>query len=179
MNRSTLVGVVVGAVAVTAIGAYASTKGGFNPWQDYAEVIAIEPAFDTNKVARQVCRDEAVTQQAAVKDEKRIAGTAIGAVIGGVLGSQVGHGDGQKLATAAGAVAGGYAGNKVQKKMQQGNTETVMQQHCETVYDSHKIPAGFQVTYRLDGKEGVVQMDRDPGKRIPVKDGALVLNDAS
>jgi len=179
MNNSLLAGVIVGAVVVTAIGAYASTQVDMNPWQDYADVIAVEPGFTTNRVARQVCHEEAVTQQVPVKDEKRIAGTAIGAVIGGVLGNQVGDGDGQKLATAAGAVAGGYAGNKVQKRMQEGNTETALEQRCETVYDSNKVPAGYQVTYLLDGKQGVVQMDRDPGKRIPVKDGALVLNDAS
>jgi uncharacterized protein YcfJ len=110
-----------------------------------------------------------------VKDEKRIAGTAIGAVIGGVLGNQIGDGDGQKLATAAGAVAGGYAGSKVQKGMQEGNTETIVVQGCETVYDNQKIPAGYQVTYLLDGKQGVVRMDHDPGKRIRVEDGELVL----
>ena len=41
------------------------------------------------------------------------------------MGNQVGSGDGKKIATAAGAVAGGYAGNKVQKHMQENNTETV------------------------------------------------------
>ncbi len=175
MNRNTLIGVIAGAVAVTALGAYATTRA----MQDYATVVSVAPAYDTNKVARQACRDEAVTQQAPVKDERRIAGTAIGAVIGGVLGNQVGGGDGKKLATVAGAAAGGYAGNKVQKQMQEGNTETVMQEHCQTVYDSQKTPAGYVVTYLLDGKQGVVQMDHDPGQRILVKDGALVLGNAS
>ncbi len=172
MNRNTLIGVIAGAVAVTALGAYATTHA----MKDYATVISVAPAYDTNNVARQACRDEAVTQQAAVKDEKRIAGTAIGAVIGGVLGNQVGSGDGKKLATVAGAAAGGYAGNQVQKQMQEGNTETVLQQRCQTVYDSQKSQAGYVVTYVLDGKQGVVQMDHDPGRQIPVKDGALVLS---
>lgn len=175
MDRNTLIGIVAGAVAVTAIGAYASTRA----MRDYATVVSVAPAYDTSSVARQACRDEAVTQQAAVKDEKRIAGTAIGAVIGGVLGSQVGSGDGKKLATVAGAAAGGYAGNQVQKQMQEGNTETVMQERCQTVYDSQKMPSGYLVTYLLDGKQGVVQMDHDPGKRILVKDGALVLGNDS
>jgi uncharacterized protein YcfJ len=129
MNRNALIGVIAGAVAVTALGAYATTRA----MQDHA---AVAQTHDTNRVARQVCTNEAVTQQAPVKDERRIAGTAIGAVIGGVLGNQVGGGDGKKLATVAGAAAGGYAGNKVQKQMQEGNTETVMQEHCQTVYDS-------------------------------------------
>lgn len=175
MNNTLLAGLIVGGVVIAAVGAYASTQTNLNPWQEYAQVVTVEPAFDNKQTPRQVCNDEAVTQQVPVKDEKRIAGTAIGAVIGGVLGNQIGDGDGQKLATAAGAVAGGYAGSKVQKGMQEGNTETIVVQGCETVYDNQKIPAGYQVTYLLDGKQGVVRMDHDPGKRIRVEDGELVL----
>jgi uncharacterized protein YcfJ len=175
MNNSLLAGLILGGVVITAVGAYASTQMNLNPWQEYAQVVSVEPAFDNNRIPRQVCNDGTVTQQVPVKDERRIAGTAIGAVIGGVLGNQVGGGDGKKLATAAGAVAGGYAGNKVQKRMQEGNTETVAVQGCQTVYDYQKIPAGYQVTYVLDGRQGVVRMDHDPGKKIRVEDGALVL----
>jgi uncharacterized protein YcfJ len=109
-----------------------------------------------------------------VKDEReRRRGNA---GIGGVLGHQVGSGDGNKLATAAGAVAGGYAGSKVQKGMQEGNTETNLEQRCGTVYDNQKVSAGFEVTYLLDGKQGIVRMDHDPGKRIPVENGELDLS---
>jgi uncharacterized protein YcfJ len=176
MNNSLLAGAIVGGVVLAAVGAYASTRVDMNPWQDYADVVAVAPAFTTNRVARQVCHEESVTQQVPVKDERRVAGTVIGAVIGGVLGNQVGGGDGKKLATVAGAAAGGYAGNKVQKQMQEGNTETVPGQSCETVYDSNDVPAGYKVTYVLDGKQGTVTMDHNPGVRIPVKNGALILS---
>jgi len=179
MNNTVLAGAIVGGVVLTAVGAYASTRIDLNPWKDYADVVAVEPAFTTNRIARQVCHEETVTQQVPIKDEKRVAGTAIGAVIGGVLGNQVGSGDGKKLATVAGAAAGGYAGNKVQQRMQQGNTETVPGQSCETVYDSNDVPAGYKVTYMLDGKQGIITMDHNPGARIPVKNGALVLSNPS
>ena len=175
MKNSLLAPLILGGAVAVAVGAYASTRTDLNPWQDYADVVSVAPAFDNQQTARQACNDEAVTQQVPVKDEKRVAGTAIGAVIGGVLGNQVGGGDGKKIATAAGAVAGGYAGNKVQTNMQENNTETVVEQRCEDVYDNEKIPAGFDVTYLLDGKQGVVRMDHDPGKRIPVENGALDL----
>ena len=175
MKNSLLAGLILGGAVVVAVGAYAGTRSNMNPWQDYADVVAVAPAFDNRQTERQVCRDEAVTQQVPVKDEKRIAGVAIGAVVGGVLGNQVGSGDGKKLATAAGAVAGGYAGSKIQKNMQENNTETSLEQRCGTVYDNQKIPAGFDVTYVLDGKQGVVRMDHDPGKRISVKNGELDL----
>jgi uncharacterized protein YcfJ len=176
MKNSLLAPLILGGVVVVAVGAYASTQTNLNPWQDYADVVSIEPAFDDKQVGRYVCNDEGVTQQVPVKDEKRIAGTAIGAVIGGVLGNQIGSGDGKKLATAAGAVAGGYGGSKVQKRMQEGNNETVVEERCGTVYDIQKMPAGYQVTYLLDGKQGVVRMDHDPGKRIRVENGELDLS---
>jgi uncharacterized protein YcfJ len=175
MNNSLLAGLILGGVVVTAVGAYASTQTDLNPFQDYADVVAIETAFDIKQTSRQVCKDEAVTQQVPVKDEKRIAGAAIGAVVGGVLGNQIGSGDGNKIATVAGAVGGGYAGSKIQKGMQERNTETVVGNGCETVYLNEEIPAGYQVTYMLDGKQGEVRMDHDPGNRIRVENGELVL----
>jgi uncharacterized protein YcfJ len=176
MKNSVLAPLILGGVVVVAVAAYAGTRTDLNPWQDYADVVVAAPAFDNQQTARQACNDEALTQQVPIKDEKRVAGTAIGAVIGGVLGNQVGDGDGKKIATAAGAVAGGYAGNKVQKRMQEGNTETVVEQRCGIVYNNQEIPAGFDVTYLLDGKQGVVRMDHDPGKRIRVENGELDLS---
>ena len=175
MNKSTLAGVAVGAAAVVAVGAFATTRLDSGPFQSFAEVVSVEPAFQTKQVPRQVCRDEVVTRQKPVKDEKRIAGTAIGAVVGGVLGNQVGGGTGKTIATAAGAVAGGYAGNKIQKEIQQGNTESMVEQRCETVYDTRQTAAGFDVTYELDGRQAVVHMDHHPGERIRVENGELVL----
>ncbi len=170
MNNRILAGAIVATVAATAVGAVA-VNNGYDPLQDYATVVAVETAYETKRVARQVCGDEAVLQQAPVKDENRIAGTAIGAVVGGVLGNQIGDGRGQTAATIAGAAAGGYAGNKIQKRMQEGNLEESVEQRCVTVYDTESIPVGFDVTYELDGVERVVRMDRDPGERIPVEDG--------
>ena len=38
------------------------------------------------------------------------------------------------------------------------------------------LEAGFDVTYEVDGVQKVVRMDREPGRRIPVEDGELVLS---
>ena len=96
MKNSLLAPLILGGAVVVAVGAYAGTRTDLNPWQDYADVVSVAPAFDNQQTARQACNDEAVTQQVPIKDEKRVAGTAIGAVIGGVLGNQVGSGDGKK-----------------------------------------------------------------------------------
>src|SRR5688572_10106775 len=174
MKNSLLAPLILGGAVVVAVGAYAGTR--MNAWQDYADVVSVVPAFDNQQTAREECNDEAVTQQVPIKDEKRVAGTAIGAVIGGVLGNQVGSGDGKKLATAAGDVAGGYAGSKTQKRLQEGNTETVVEHRWKAFYDNQKVPGGFDVTYLLDGTQGIVRMDHDPGKRIPLENGELDLS---
>src|SRR5262245_60086062 len=174
MTTSLVTGLVVGAVAVTAVGAIAGYK--MRDRDSYAEVVNVKPITETIRTPREDCRDVEVTKQQPAKDEKRLAGTAIGAVVGGIIGHQVGSGRGNDAATVAGAAAGGYAGNRIQKNRQETNTYTTTEHKCETVYDKHEKQAGYDVEYRLEGRTGTVRMDHDPGTRIPVKDGQLVLN---
>lgn len=172
MNKSLLIGLVLGAIVVTAGGAIAGLDL-FKP--KFAEVLAVEPVTKQIKTPREECREVAVTRQAPVKDQKRVTGTVIGAVVGGVLGSQIGSGDGRKLATAAGAAAGGFAGNRVQRGMQERNTRTVTETRCKTVFDTSQKVIGYDVKYQLGKQTDTVRMDFDPGERIPVQDGQLVL----
>jgi uncharacterized protein YcfJ len=174
MNKSLVVGLVAGAVIATGAGAFAGYKILRGP--EFAQVVDVKPVMKTVRTPRQQCHDEQITQQAPTRDPHQITGAVVGAVVGGVLGHQVGGGSGKKLATVAGAAAGGYAGNRVQKNLQERNTITTTQQRCETVYDSHQERIGFDVRYRIGDEEGKVRMDRDPGERIPVRDGKLVLD---
>ncbi|HKZ73132.1 MAG TPA: glycine zipper 2TM domain-containing protein [Steroidobacteraceae bacterium] len=175
MDKSMVKGLVIGAVVAVTGGAVAGYKL-IDSQPKFAEVLAVEQVTKTVRTPREVCRDEVVTQQAPTRDPKRLTGTAIGAVVGGVLGNQIGDGSGRTVATVAGAAAGGYAGNRVQERMQKGNTVQTTEQRCTTVYDTHKEPQGYDVRYRLDETEGTVRMQHDPGKRIAVKDGALVID---
>jgi uncharacterized protein YcfJ len=145
------------------------------PAPSFARVVASTPVVETERVAREVCRDEQVVRQKPVQDEKRVAGAALGAIVGGVLGNQVGDGDGQKIATAAGAIAGGVAGSKIQKRVQQGNTETVTEKRCETVYDTKEKTVGWDVRYRIGEQVQTVRMDSDPGvgAQLPLRNGRL------
>jgi uncharacterized protein YcfJ len=180
VNKSLLVGTVLGAVAVTAGGAFATyslVKGGA---PEYAQVLGAQPINEQIKTPRQVCKDVAVTHERPVKDQHQIMGSVLGAVAGGLLGNQVGAGNGKKLATVAGAVGGGYAGNRVQNHMQNSDTYTTNQKRCNTVNDISSKVVGYDVKYQLDGKVGQVRMDRDPGSQIPVdKQGQLVLGQAA
>ena len=175
MNKSMLVGAVLGAVGVTAGGAVA-TYSLVNKGPEYAQVTDVQPIKQQVKTPREVCKDVTVTRQAPVKDQHQIAGTVVGALAGGLLGNQIGGGTGKKIATVAGAVGGGYAGNKVQEGMQERDTYTTTETRCSTVNDTSEKVVGYDVKYLLDGKAGQVRMDRDPGSQIPVdKSGRLVL----
>jgi uncharacterized protein YcfJ len=178
LNKSMLIGLAGGAAAATAIGGIASYEVSHRgaAHADYAEVVSVQQVFKEVRLAHKVCGEVPVTREAPVKDQNRLAGTAIGAVLGGILGDQVGNGNGRTVAAIAGAAAGGYAGNTVQKNMQQSDRQTVMEERCRMEYSNEKQPLGYNVTYHLDGKQHVVRMDHDPGPRIPVKDGHLVLS---
>ena len=177
MDKSTINGIVIGVVIATAGGAIASYTMMGDKAPAYAEVVNVEELTETINTPREVCEDVAVTKKAPVKDEHKIAGTAIGAVVGGLLGNQIGGGSGKTVATVAGAAAGGYAGNKVQGNMQDKDTYTTTERRCNTVTDSHENVVGYNVTYMLGDNEGKVRMDREPGSRIPLdENGQLVLN---
>ena len=174
MNKSMIMGTLLGVGIATTGGAIASYQ--FLKEPSYAEVISSVPVTKTTKIPRQECHNETVVRQKPVKDTNRVAGKVIGAVVGGALGNQVGGGSGKKVATVAGAVAGGYAGDKVQANMQANDTYTTVEQRCKTVYDSREDITGYDVTYRLKDKESSLRLDYDPGSRIPVENGQLVLN---
>lgn len=175
MAKSMLIGAIVGAGIVLSLSAVAGFRALQGP--QYAEVVDVSPVHKKVKTSEEVCNDVPVVHKAPVKDENRIAGTVIGGVVGGMLGNQVGGGFGNKLATVAGAAGGAYAGNQIQKNMQDQDTSTSVERRCRMVQKAHDRVVGYDVRYRLDGKEGTVRMDQPPpGKRLPVEDGQLVLN---
>ena len=147
MNNTALAGIIVGGVVLAAAGSIVANSG-YNPLQKYAEVVSVEPAFDTTRTPRQVCGDEAALAQAAVPGSAPVATTPEPA----------------PAAAKAEPPAAPKAG-----------AEADASSDCVVVYDTRSVQAGFEVTYELDGAQKVVRMDRDPGKRIPVEDGELVL----
>ncbi len=173
MNKQLFIGGIVGALAVTAVGAVA----GYRMMDDrnYAPVLSVKNATRSVSSPREECHDEVVTLTRPTKDPHRITGTVIGALVGGVVGNQFGGGKGKDLATGVGAVGGGYAGNKVQENLQEKNTYQETQRKCQTVQDRRQEPAGYSVTYRFNGQVQTVHMDHDPGKRIAIENGAPIL----
>jgi uncharacterized protein YcfJ len=174
MDSSMIKGVVIGGIAmvVASAGAVTGYKALTKP--KFAEVVTVKEVTETIVTPREECHDVQVQKQAPVKDSQRIAGTVIGGVAGGLLGNSIGGGTGRTVATVAGAAGGAYVGNKVQKNMQEKNVVTTTARHCKTVNDTTQNFLGYDVTYRLEGKEGVVRTSFKPGPTLPVKDGQVV-----
>ena len=170
MKKPIIIGSIIAALGIAggvAVGAYQSSESG----PRYADIVSVDPIVQTSSTPREVCENVTVTHQRPVKDENRIAGTAIGAIVGGVVGNQFGGGSGKKIMTAAGAVGGGLAGNQVQQQMQRGDTYQTTEQRCSTVNDSKQETVGYDVRYRYDGEVHEAKLDDKPeGERVLMRD---------
>lgn len=175
MEKSMIKGIVIGVLtmvvlAVAAVGGYKALSQ-----PKFADVVAVKEVTETVVIPREECRNVAVQQRAPVSDPDRVAGTVIGGIAGGVLGNQIGSGSGQAIATIAGAAGGAYVGNKVQDSMQKGDVVTATKRSCKTVYDKSQKLIGYDVTYRLNDKEGVVRTSFMPSDTLPVEKGKVVV----
>jgi len=173
MEKSMFKGIAIGiatvALAVTGIAGYKA----LNPKS--ADVVAVKEVTQTIETPRKECRDVLVRQQVSASDPNRIAGTVIGGVAGGVLGNQIGRGGGNAVATIVGAAGGAYVGNQVQGGMQKNDVVTTTKRKCSTVYDKSQQVVGYDVTYRLKGKEEMVRTAYRPGATLPVEHGQVVV----
>jgi len=173
MNKSMLVGSVIGAIAVTALGSVAGYKY-LDQEPQYAEVVSSKAIIETYSEPVEQCKDVIVQQKKAVKDENQITGTVLGAVVGGVLGNQIGGGSGKKVATVAAAAAGGYAGKQVQQDMQNNDVENQSKRVCKTVQQQKERTVGYDVRYLLNGELKNIRMDQKPAEKILIKDGQVI-----
>lgn len=173
METSMIKGIAIGGIAMVVLAAGAVTGYKVLVKPKFAEVVAVKEITETIKTPREVCEDVPVRQQAPVKDTNRLTGTVIGGLAGGLLGNQIGGGRGKTVATVVGAAGGAYVGNQVQKSMQKSDVVTTTKHVCKTVYDKSQKVVGYDVTYRLEGKEGVVRTSFNPGATLPVKNGQV------
>ncbi|MGE5161503.1 MAG: glycine zipper 2TM domain-containing protein [Betaproteobacteria bacterium] len=175
MDKSMVKGVVIGGIAMVVLTGGAVTGYRAMNQPNHADVVNVKEVTQAVSTPRQECRDVQVQKQAPVQDENRVAGTVIGGVAGGLLGNQIGGGRGKTIATVAGAAGGAYAGNQVQKNMQEKDVVTTTETRCTTVNETSRKVVGYDVTYRVDGKDKVVRTSFRPGSQLPLKDGQPVL----
>lgn len=157
MNNTALAGIIVGGVVLAAAGSIVANSG-YNPLQKYATVVSVEPAFDTTRTPRQVCGDEAALAQASMPGNPTAAAAP-----------------GAPAPVSVPAPASAPAKPEPSTASKAGDAEADASAECVVVFDTSSVQSGFDVTYELDGAQKVVRMDRDPGKRIPVEDGEIVV----
>lgn len=174
MDKSMIKGIAVGGVAMVMLGAGAVTGYRAIATPSHADVVSVKDVAETVLTPHEHCENVLVRHKAAVQDEKRIAGSVVGGIAGGLLGSAIGGGNGKTLATVAGVAAGGYAGNQVQRNLQDRDVTTTSERRCRSVNEKSQRVVAYLVTYRLNGKEGVVRTSFRPGSTLPVKDGQVV-----
>ena len=107
MNKSMLVGTILGIAVATTGGVVAGYKLLQSDEPQEQSLAVIE-----HGTVSELC-DPTATEP---RDKHRIAGTAIGAVVGGAVGNDIGDSD---VTTAAGAAAGAFAGHEIQKRLQE------------------------------------------------------------
>jgi len=129
---------------------------------DYARVVSVSKISGP----RQVCTDRTVVERRKPEDERRVAGTVIGAIAGGLIGNKIGRGRGRTVATVGGAVAGGAIGREVQGAHQDRDTVTRVVKHCRPVTPSEEGQVLYDVVYSYQSQNFHVRLDYDPGDRI-------------
>jgi uncharacterized protein YcfJ len=169
MFKGITIGIATAALAVAGVTGYKSA------YPKAADVVAVTEVTQTIETPRKECKDVQVQERASTSDPNRIAGTVIGGVAGGVLGNQIGRGGANAVATIVGAAGGAYVGNQVQGSMQKSDVVTTTKRKCTTVYDKSQQVVGYDVTYRLKGKEEMVRTAYRPGATLPVENGRVVV----
>ena len=181
MRKPVLLGVIGTAVLLSA-GAVAGYVALKNP--AYAEVVSVEPVKQMITTPEKLCSDEKITRRVPVEDQSDDVPPNPGLggrVISGMGGLPVATGAGGKVLSGTAASAGAQRMNdansaRPQKKKPEKTYATTVT-HCRTTTQVSERTVAYDVRYRLHGRTSKIRMDHDPGKRIPVKDGKLVLRD--
>jgi uncharacterized protein YcfJ len=182
--------ILLGAVIAMAIVISAGVLAAYAAWKSpaYAEVVSVEPVKQAVSLPEKVCRDKEVARRQPVKDAiqdaERNADTVSSGTVRDRVAQTVGTGTGGTVVTGKGAVAASNdkalrqkGQEKVPHKVAENSTEktTMTERHCSTALRHSETVVGYDVRYRLHGKTSKVRMDHDPGKRIPVRNGQVVL----
>jgi uncharacterized protein YcfJ len=174
MKKKILMGAAIGAAAVLSAGATA----GYLAWKNpaYAEVVGVEPVTQVVTTQDKTCRSLQAAQRKSAREDEPIIGTVIDGMAGGVVRRQDANGVASVVSTRAELLGRETAGDQAQKKIQEKDTYSADGKHCRGRNRVSAKVVAYDVRYRLYGKTSKVRMDHDPGQRLPVKDGKVVIN---
>ncbi len=128
-----------------------------------AKVISSTPVVAQVETPRQVCYDEVRSEPARSSG----AGAIIGAIAGAALGNAVGRGSGRALATGAGLIGGAVLGDHVENDGRPGQQRVVQRCQQQAAYENRVV--AYDVVYEVGGQRYTTQMDREPGRTMPVQ----------
>lgn len=164
-------------VVVTVAGtAQASHEGGprDGAYYTWAEVVDARPIVKIvqYREPQESCWEETVRRDGHGHGYRSRTPIVLGGILGGVAGHQFGSGRGNDIMTVAGALLGASIGRDAAYR-QQGPAYPVYarERRCEiseTVREEERLD-GYEVRYRLDGREFVTRTPTDPGPRLRVR----------
>ena len=186
MKKNSMLAALIGITGLLSAGALASYVAWRNP--AFADVISVEPVRQIVAAPERACLDEQVSRHESAGNDSPSSSVVIVGMAGGVITRQPARVE--KVATLATVAAGDPAGRVVQnKKVVARNSQpnkTAAEANSQRARDgtsthcrklkrvSEKIVA-YDVRYRLQGKTAKVRMDHDPGARLPVRNGKVVV----
>jgi uncharacterized protein YcfJ len=167
-ENSAMKGVLLVAGAVASIGVVGALVVVSRP--QFAQVVDVQAVTKPARVKVRECADAAATKKAAPDEARSTAGTAIEGMAGGVIKPP---GTGSTLSAAVAAPAG----RQERTAATVGDAAVKKAPRCRMVSHVRTVQQviAYDVRYRLDGRLGQVRMEHHPGKKIPVKEGRLVL----
>jgi uncharacterized protein YcfJ len=172
---------VIGTAGLLSAGAVA----GYVAWKNpaYAEVVSVEPVKQVISTPEKICTKEQVGPRVPVQDQPDYLAENPGLggrVISGMGRQPVGTRTGGKVFSGTGTTVGAQPvrdthSARPQKKKPEKDAYAVTITHCRTLTQVSERVVAYDVRYRLQGKTSKIRMDHNPGRRIPVRDGKLVL----
>ena len=161
MNTKTFV------VSLALAGAVSLPALADDVYYDTARVLAVTPQTERVNMPRQECRTEYI-RESSVSGDRDIGGAIIGGIAGGLLGSQIGKGNGRVAGAAVGAATGAIVGDRIDNSGE-STYSTRPVERCAAVDHWETVQRGYQVTYRLNGRDYTTHLPYDPGSHLRVR----------
>lgn len=145
-----------------------------------ARVISATPIYESVNEPRQECWTETRDYDTRGYDDRgnrnNTGGSIIGAIAGGLLGSTVGKGNGRVAAAAVGAATGAVVGGQWNNNHRYERYPEQVER-CRTTNHYREVMNGYDVRYRLQGREFQTRLPYDPGKWVMLNANLTVAQD--
>lgn len=186
MKKNRMLVALAGIAGLISAGALA----GYFAWKNpaFAEVVSVEPVRQFVAATDRACLDEQVSRRESAASEPLASAVVIDGMAGGAITRQPIHLE--KVATLGTVAAGDPGGRSIEDRKGPVKTSRSTKSAGKAHAKRTAAPAGarcrkadrvsqkivaYDVRYRLHGKTAKVRMDPDPGARLPVREGKVVI----